>query len=1607
MKIKQIILTTLIVSILIGSNFVGISNQNLKSNNNNQNKTDEIKRNKINSEQIEKIEYTEEYNTTKTNNTNIKNSQVNPYNYNFENSSQEVIYGNNFIYGGSDGISQTEYKTNGKYSGFEYNLDSKTLDGSYFDPLTNSWYYQNGLVDNNHQTNFENGFFKSINGELDTMRMFHNTPKYNESGLSEKIYDYEFKKLEGINYSNSRDVLSNKSEPYDYYEEHFPPDFEYKNPQIPPNSYDWIRKDASGTENPEYKMKAEGLNIGSQVRITSSMIQESKKVFINNESLTLNGGGVSTPNSIFYKDDKYFLTDNDDKIYVYDSEFNYETSHTLENSSSLDCVRYFGDEDGWQVLDSNGHDGEYEMQYYDDDFEFLGNISKLNSETPDDEDDFESFWLGVYDSNLYYFIIGNDNDQLYWFDASLDYHSQSNLPSGATNPKFIYFDDQIYDEYKWYIGDSNNEEIYIYDLEWDYESKYDYSSESSDVIDLTSTYQKWYLLDNTNDKIDMFQKRSNPRGMLLDGINFTYTIDLPNYKGTTANNLEFVLHTIPSYIQPEETFDSGDYDWDGNSFGKVSYFKLNPIVTPVLKYEDGSEDKAECLGFDYNPNYVYNESSDWEDIGYNDWRSFEYAEYEGTYTPDTYHPPYDWLKKGLTYPEEIGEGLWSRYGIGFDSLIHHYDNDQNLYRNHINQGSFYNITIDQTKTIKELDFEVNFLYYAYLRNISESQLKEYDFDFNEMNLDLEYFGDSNYFSLYFYPMINIDSYFIKGYKPNLQILDEGEKYVGIEENQTLLIAKSNNPSEREAYVRVELNGTDYSEIYPITNELWTNPNHFEVDIQCDVEGLYLWEVRVGNPYNLESESGYFRVVDEGYPRESILNFYGSDGLGLQDYLVKSYVGFDQKNYIDNFNHYNEKGWFNIGQKGTMDFSKQYLFFSSPTAFQGFGLKLDNEDQFYINYTYRPDNIYTKWSDTLSFDFRTLDVEELLIVVNLDKFVGEYRLEIEEIHQDWEWRTYKIKFDDFEIDDYETEFFKVIESIGFYMRGNAEFDNICGEHPDLPYDYEIKKEFFNPLYEYKYYDVERELTAYHKEDGYLQPDDWEYPNTAYYPASDYSKKPNNIIIQFENQYSMLQKLNYENSYLRFDFIINVFDYFNYEPHEYWLDFNLELHRYYNSTHNETIVVDSATLDEESWEDYMWKELILICPAEDIQETWNDLPSIFWFEINFTSDNIGVPIFVETIRKNAIISEEMGDISFNYEGDDGQNHYLMCDISHKAFESSYDHNTIVERQEFNPETEVIELSAEQPIYPNVYIGTNPDEALIEIRLYKETGYDSFQFRPGIPENYKFYWENEKYSSHKYYKNFTLNDTEYFEYEVLLIEGNQILINYLAFSWTEESMELGKESTRMPNPNKVEFLDEKQTILIRDYFGNDIYREIHTYKEIIDIQLNIFTIVLHNPTNSVKVFSFERNNIRIEYSLYPQSYIKIRSFTGVYKVEVFDINRTIIDMKYMKFTNYTNYLISIEGDEGVEPKEVDLFSQYINNLFTNILENPLLLLVFILVILSSYCLIKSVFIKSETLFKIGERILDQKYNKEYTKNQIKKDLGKYSKYTIPNYKNKRKKK
>jgi len=95
----------------------------------------------------------------------------------------------------------------------------------------------------------------------------------------------------------------------------------------------------------------------------------------------------------------------------------------------------------------------------------------------------------------------------------------------------------------------------------------------------------------------------------------------------------------------------------------------------------------------------------------------------------------------------------------------------------------------------------------------------------------------------------------------------------------------------------------------------------------------------------------------------------------------------------------------------------------------------------------------------------------------------------------------------------------------------------------------------------------------------------------------------------------------------------------------------------------------------------------------------------------------------------------------------------------------------------------------------------------------------------------------------------------------------------------------------PPSIEFSRGWETILVTDYFGQQIFRNYTQWRSFIDIQVNFFITLLYNPADYPVNFIIERGAINITYTVPPHSYLEIRIVASIYNVTVSTLTNSII--------------------------------------------------------------------------------------------------------------------
>jgi hypothetical protein len=153
-------------------------------------------------------------------------------------------------------------------------------------------------------------------------------------------------------------------------------------------------------------------------------------------------------------------------------------------------------------------------------------------------------------------------------------------------------------------------------------------------------------------------------------------------------------------------------------------------------------------------------------------------------------------------------------------------------------------------------------------------------------------------------------------------------------------------------------------------------------------------------------------------------------------------------------------------------------------------------------------------------------------------------------------------------------------------------------------------------------------------------------------------------------------------------------------------------------------------------------------------------------------------------------------------------------------------------------------------------------------------------------------------------------------LALNNMTIEIDTLAF-FNETGYHLQSDANRILPP-AIEFARGWETILITDYYGQQLFRNYTQWRSFIDIRLNFFVTLLYNPEDYPVNFIIQRGVINITFSVPPGGYLEIRIAASIYNVTVSTFSNTIITIFTVSLDGFRRTVITF-------PKSTSLTGGY----------------------------------------------------------------------------------
>lgn len=245
-------------------------------------------------------------------------------------------------------------------------------------------------------------------------------------------------------------------------------------------------------------------------------------------------------------------------------------------------------------------------------------------------------------------------------------------------------------------------------------------------------------------------------------------------------------------------------------------------------------------------------------------------------------------------------------------------------------------------------------------------------------------------------------------------------------------------------------------------------------------------------------------------------------------------------------------------------------------------------------------------------------------------------------------------------------------------------------------------------------------------------------------------------------------------------------------------------------------------------------------------------------------------------------------------------------------------------FNQSTD---LSAQEEI--GFWYNFTRSNALLQIIFHNATG------------EYALYNLTNQTDSYLFWANITGNDYDRLSLRFIAYNTSS------DYNCTVEYLESYQLSTyRLQSDGNIQFDEltwdtETQTILVTDYLGNEILREIVEYTTYLRLEIPIVELILTNNLDETLYFEFEHRTYTKTYAVPAYTSYAIRIFTSDYWVTI-SSNYSVYTVRYVSVTNTSKRTISYGELTPVTPPEdlIDMFLEMIEYLLRMFLGNPLMI-------------------------------------------------------------------
>ncbi|MHA1249795.1 MAG: hypothetical protein ACTSRP_07385 [Candidatus Helarchaeota archaeon] len=225
--------------------------------------------------------------------------------------------------------------------------------------------------------------------------------------------------------------------------------------------------------------------------------------------------------------------------------------------------------------------------------------------------------------------------------------------------------------------------------------------------------------------------------------------------------------------------------------------------------------------------------------------------------------------------------------------------------------------------------------------------------------------------------------------------------------------------------------------------------------------------------------------------------------------------------------------------------------------------------------------------------------------------------------------------------------------------------------------------------------------------------------------------------------------------------------------------------------------------------------------------------------------------------------------------------------------------------------------------------------------------------------------------YYYNITDLQRYYFTQLILHFEANNSFIQiqnfscFIRFFAVNDMLNYRLESEENRQRYDILYFDYPiETLLIKDVFGRDIYREKVQYKKFIDVFISIAEVILVNDSNKTIYFEFYINlQTTIFYGVPPYTQRIVNILTGDYYVKIVSEELVILDLREIELTTANRTSITYKEEYIIRPPSIeepwyhtgieliDLFLDAIIYIFTEGFVPYGLIIILIIVVFMTY--------------------------------------------------------